>query len=123
VFISALTLPGCGDGYDYDDANPFVGRWQEVARGNEYYPELTPTGRVIWFFEDGTTDFYSYTLGATYRTDAEFLYLKPDDAPYSHTYRYTFSGHNTLGLDYAEGPLDKSMSTPTFYIYKRLGKE
>jgi hypothetical protein len=50
--------------------------------------------------------------------NATFPELEPD----GHTYRYIFTGINTLLLDYVDGAITNSMLTPTFHIYKRVEK-
>jgi hypothetical protein len=99
----------------------FIGQWQEIARGNDHYPELTsePSGVIMEFFEDGTAFYYSSPIIA-YRADAEFLYMGSGRAPDGRAYRHTFTGVDTLRLDYAAGLIAMSMYTPSFYIYKRI---
>jgi hypothetical protein len=117
LILLLLATAGCND--DGDFYKPFVGQWQEIARGNKHYPELPPSSRVIEFFKDGTSTFYSSTR-PTYRTDAEFLYLNSGKDPDGHTYKYAFSSSDNLRLDYVDGNIENSMGTPTFYIFKRI---
>jgi hypothetical protein len=56
--FALLLLGGCKESDDNSrmevSPEPFLGQWQEIARGNETYPELTPDGHVIEFLKDGT---------------------------------------------------------------------
>jgi hypothetical protein len=129
----ALFLPEeCGDYHDGEDtgasdpAQLILGQWQEIARGNDTYPELEPNGHIIEFLPDGIYHgFWGNGNESTrrYRVDAEFLYLDSGKIPDGHTYRYTFTGTDTLRLDYVDGAITDSMDTPTFHIYKRLKTE
>jgi hypothetical protein len=119
LFLILLLLATAGCSKDGDTDKPFIGRWQEIGVGNEYYPELPTSGSVIEFFEDGTVDYYSPPR-PTYRTDAVFLYINSSKAPMGHAYRYTFSDSDNLRLDHAAGNIELSGGTPSFYIYKRL---
>jgi hypothetical protein len=119
LIILLLVTAGCSKDDDDGDTNkPFVGRWQEIARGNKQFPELPLSSRVIEFFEDGTSTFYISTR-PTYHTDAELLYINNGKDPDGHTYRYTLV-YNLLRLDYVDGMIAESGGTPTFYIYKRI---
>ncbi|MDR1356308.1 MAG: hypothetical protein LBJ58_01415 [Tannerellaceae bacterium] len=123
LFFILLLLAAAGCSKDNNDNGDsyetFVGQWQEIARGNEGFPELPPSSRVIEFFDDNTTTYYG-TLISTYRTDAEFLYLNSGKDPDGHTYQYAFSSSDNLRLDYVDGNIEDSALTPTFHIYKRL---
>jgi hypothetical protein len=89
----------------------FIGKWQEIGRGNESYspPELTPTGYIIEF-----------TPERDYKADAEFLYLGSGKTPNGYTYRYTFTGSDTLRLDYVDGLVLHIWPQVTYNIFKRL---
>jgi hypothetical protein len=120
--VLALLIPAeCGynnDGIGGDIADPpqhILGKWQEIARGNDAFPELPSDGRVIEFLPDGTCH-TGWT--ATYRLDAEFLYRYAGE--FTFIDRYSFSGTDTLRLDYVYGVTTASPGTPTFYIFKRL---
>jgi hypothetical protein len=120
ILLLLVTAAGCSDGYEYNDANPFVGRWQEIARGNEHYPELEPLGVIMEFFEDGTATRYSFK-NSIYWTDAEFIYIGLDTVSYN-TFRYTFSGRNTVRMDHVGGYRTSTAFSPLFYVYKRIKK-
>jgi hypothetical protein len=132
--VLALLIPAeCG--YNNDDIGGdipdppehILGKWQEIARGNEMFPELPSDGHVIEFLPDGTMPGGIYHSAAmrgsrteSYRVDAEFLYInggKPDDG---YTYRYTFTGTDTLRLDCVDGIVTYSPGTPAFNTYERL---
>jgi hypothetical protein len=124
--FALLTPGGCKD--DKEEMlkyqQPFLGQWQEIARGNDMLPELTPdTGHIIEFLPDGTYQAVWGSGGGTtrhYRVDAEFVYLDSGKDPGGHTDRYSFTGTDTLRLDYVDGAIADSPGTPTFNIYKRL---
>jgi hypothetical protein len=97
----------------------FIGQWQEIARGNDHYSRLTLSGEFMEFFENGTSIYYRPPI-ATYRADAEMLYLNSGKDPDGRTYRYTFTGTDTLRFDHVAGLLTLSGDTPLFYIYKRI---
>jgi hypothetical protein len=121
ILIALLLLPaGCKDG-DEDMQKylqPFLGKWKEIGCGNDRYPELTPDGHVIEFLPDGT--FIRGTGTDPYWADAELLYTYSGKSPDGYTWRYTFTGTDTLRLDYVDGLISESMGTPHFYIYERL---
>jgi hypothetical protein len=125
--LAFLLAGGCKDSDDnsHVEVTPelFLGKWQEIARGNETYPELTPDGHVIEFLEDGTYHRFlndGNVLTRSYRVDAEFVYYDYGTKPYGHIDRYSFSSTNRLRLDYVDGPKTATMQTPDFYIYKRI---
>ena len=133
VFFILITLlllaAGCKDDNEAEEASPeylqaFLGQWQEIACGNDTYPELTPDGHILDFLTDGTGLYSScdrtVTSERTCRADAGFLYFGSGTEPDGHTYRYTFTGTDTLRLDYVAGAMTKSMGTPHFHIYKRV---
>jgi hypothetical protein len=133
ILFTLLLLGGCkeSDNNSRMEVNPepFLRQWQEIARGNETYPELTPDGHVIEFLEDGTMPQKTYhsTTRRTgreeidhYRLDTEFLYLNSDNTDNKYIYRYSFTGTNTLRLDLIYGSTLKSMGIPTFNIYERI---
>jgi hypothetical protein len=128
LFFALLIPTGCGDNNDEDlsllePAQRILGKWQEIARGNDTFPELEPDGRIIEFLPDGTYHcFLSNGEVATrsYQIDDEFVYYDGGKGPGGHTYRYSFTGTNTLRLDYITGVIEASMQTPTFRIFKRI---
>jgi hypothetical protein len=131
-FALALFLPEeCRDYHDGGDTGAsdpsqlILGQWKEIARGNDTYPELEPDGHIIEFLPDGTYHaFWSNGNESTrrYETDVKFLYLDKGDI-YEHIYRYTFTGTDTLRLDYVYGDIEMSMGTPQFNIYKQIKTE
>jgi hypothetical protein len=131
ILALALFLPEeCRDDHDGEDtgtsdpAQLFLGQWQEIARGNDAFPGLEPDGHIIEFLTDGIYHrFWPSGNESTrnYEVDAEFLYLDRGDI-YGYTDRYTFTGTDTLRLDYVYGLITTSMGTPTFHIYKRVEK-
>jgi hypothetical protein len=120
-----LVTAGCSRDNDNDDGDfykPFVGQWQEIAEGNKHYPGLPPSGRIIEFFENGTSTYYTTQI-STCRTDAEFLYLNSGKDPDGHTFQYALGGPDNLRilrLDVVDGLVELSMRSPTFYIFKRI---
>jgi hypothetical protein len=127
ILFALLLAGGCKDSDDnsHVEVTPelFLGQWKEIARGNETYPELTPDGHVIEFLPDGTYHRFLNSgdvLTRSYRVDAEFLYLDSGTIPDGHTYRYSFTGTDTLRLDYVDGAIELSMGTPEFHIYERI---
>jgi hypothetical protein len=115
-----FTLGGCSDNSEKisEFQKPFLGQWKEIARGNGMHPVLEPDGHTIEFLLDGT--FHRYGSARRYRVDAEFLYLDSGKSPDGHTDRYTFTGTDTLRLDYVDGNIEESSTTPHFNIYERL---
>jgi hypothetical protein len=101
---------------------PFLGQWQEIARGNENYPELTPEDVSLEFRADWTyTQAFSETnvRNAHYSVDGAFLrYIYGGGSP-GHTWTYSFY-EDKLRLDYKDGPIEDAAHTPHFYIYKRI---
>jgi hypothetical protein len=129
--FALLIAAGCKDDSDtegdslvrIDPSQHILGRWQEIARGNDMFPELEPDGHIIEFLPDGTynTIWNSGTVTTRrYRIDAEFVYLNSGTGPDGHTDRYTFSGTDTLRLDYVAGAITTASDTPHFNIYIRL---
>jgi hypothetical protein len=127
VFFALSYLGECGF-YNEPEPTPetILGQWQEIARGNNTYPELEPDGHVIEFLPDGTYHaFFSNGAVATrsYQIDDKFVYYGSGKSPDGHTYRYRFIGTDMLRMDYVDGVLEESMLTPTFHIYKRVKNE
>jgi hypothetical protein len=131
-----LAMVGCGS----DDGRgefykPFVGQWQQFACGNpditddhpllkelgyekvSDHPSFKPNGHILEFLEDGTTPYYGAEWD--YRVDAEFVYYS-GGKPNGYTYRYAFTGPDTLRLDLAYGLKELSWPQITYNIYKRL---
>jgi hypothetical protein len=127
-FFALLIPTGCGDNNDEDlsllePAQRILGKWQEIARGNDMFPELEPDGHVIEFLADGT--YHAFLISGdvstrSYRIDAEFVYYDGGTPPGGHTYRYSFTGTDTLRLDYVSGNKTDSTGTPRFNIFKRI---
>jgi hypothetical protein len=121
LFITIILLAaGCSDDAGDRDypRRALTGRWMEVARGNNLYPELEPDGSIIEFTSDSyyiTSETKKYV-----RIDNEFIYYNSGKSPDGHTYRYTFSGIDVLRLDHVDGAMTDSGLTPYFHIYKRL---
>jgi hypothetical protein len=121
LFITiVLLVAGCGD--DVTDrlypGEVLVGRWQEVACGNDRHPELKPDGHIMEFTSNGyriTGSIKHYTI-----VFGKFVYDEDGEPSERYGYRYSFFGNNLLRLDYAEGPLPAGDLAPTFHIYKRL---
>ena len=120
LFALLLLVAGCKDNNEdmQKYLQPFLGQWKEIARGNEWFPELTPDGHVIEFLPDGT--FIRGTSTGPYRADAELLYFYSGKAPDGHSWRYAFTGTDTLRLDLISGATSLSTATPHFYIYERF---
>jgi hypothetical protein len=128
-FLPALLgLAGCGD--DVPDLKNmteqeiqalFVGEWQEIARGNDLFPELGTDEHTIEFLTNGIYLTSLNDVRRHYSLDSEFLYLDSGKDPDGHTYRHTFIGNrNKLRLDYVNGVITLSGNTPLFRIYKRI---
>jgi hypothetical protein len=138
LFIPALlSLAGCNkkdDVPDFNDDVPdlrnmteqeiqalFVGEWQEIARGNNQFPELGTDGHTIEFLTNGI---YLTSLNDErihYSLDSEFLYLNGGKTPDGYIYRHTFIGNrNKFRLDYVYGLIEDSGGAPKFHIYKRI---
>jgi hypothetical protein len=111
---------GCKDNNKetLDFQKPFIGQWQEFARGNEMYPILPSSGRIIEFLPDGTYRQKEWT--AEYRANAEFLYYNSGRYPDGHIFRYAFTGADILRLDHIYGVRTSLPTTPTFNIYERI---
>ncbi|MDR2388402.1 MAG: hypothetical protein LBD89_01270 [Tannerellaceae bacterium] len=155
--LALLFLAGCTDNNNEEDieiieeeieiisdpSQHILGQWQEIARGNEMYPEvepnwdeifpeLVPDGHILEFLADGTMLGRTYhrtvwigilpeTIHSdSYRLDTDFLYINDGKFPDGYTYQYSFTGANTLRLDYVNGAIIKIMGTPKFHIYERL---
>jgi hypothetical protein len=117
--FALLAAGGCGeDTSKYQEL--FPGKWKEIARGNETDIEFFPGGRTLEFLPDGAYHVASKT--GRYWVDAKFLYAKMLESGFdgTNTYRYTFTGTDTLRLDFVDGVLLKMMSTYTSHIYERL---
>ncbi|MDR2810851.1 MAG: hypothetical protein LBB84_09920 [Tannerellaceae bacterium] len=129
ILALALLVPtGCADNNEEQEVTMeirelFLGKWKEIARGNDLHPKLEPDGHIIEFLPDDTYHAYfdnGEVSTSSYRIDAEFMYYDGGTPPSGFTYRYGFSGTDTLRLDYVTGNLTKISSTPLFNIYKRI---
>jgi hypothetical protein len=118
--------PGVNVGEFYSS---FIGKWQQIDCGT-YWPDsisklhVKPNGHIFEFFEDSTalpSVNSNYTI-TNCRTDAEFLYYTVNafSASQDYIYRYTFTGPDTLRLDYEQGIMEESMGTIISNTYKRL---
>ncbi|MDR1344352.1 MAG: hypothetical protein LBJ39_03265, partial [Tannerellaceae bacterium] len=129
-FLILLLSVAAGCSKDDDDNRPpserILGKWQEVACWNEYYPELTPRFYTIEFLPDGT--YYGpYGLyggpddgGQTqYRIASDSLCFKREG--YSdYIYRYTFKDKSHMLVEGIYGMIPYTMNTPTFHIFERI---
>ncbi|MDR2810850.1 MAG: hypothetical protein LBB84_09915 [Tannerellaceae bacterium] len=132
IFFALSYLSECGDYYNIEPtAKTILGKWQEIARGNDWYPELEPDGHIIEFLPDGTMPEGTYHSGSftlsligirtsSYQIDEEFVYLNSGKPLIGYTYQYSFSGTDTLRMDLISGVRTFSMGTPLFNIYKRV---
>jgi hypothetical protein len=129
--FALLIAGGCKDDSDteedslvmIDPSQHILGQWQEIARGNDMFPELEPDGHIIEFLSDGTYNaiWNSGTVTTRrYRIDSGFVYLDNGGIPDGHTWQYIFTGIDTLLLDYVTGIKEETMQSPSFHIYKRL---
>jgi hypothetical protein len=125
--FALLTAAGCKD--SLDPSQQILGKWQEIARGNEMFPELEPDGHIIEFLPDGTMPGGTYhsivmrdSQTESYRLDADFLYLGSGKYPDGYIYKYSFTGTDKLRLEIVDGAVYYiySTRTPKFNIYQRL---
>ncbi|MDR1919598.1 MAG: hypothetical protein LBQ65_08135 [Tannerellaceae bacterium] len=130
LLFALVGMGGCGkDKENKEDEEeltefqkPFLGQWQEVARGNKNFPELTPEDVSLEFRADWTyTQAFSKTnvRNAHYSVVGEFLRYIYGDGSLGHTWIYSFY-EDKLRLDYKAGPIETAAHTPHFYIYKRI---
>jgi hypothetical protein len=130
-----LPIWGCDKSEDLTAyQKPFLGQWQEIARGNEWHPELTPGDVLLEFFPDWTLKrtFAAITYPDVYMearisydrysVDREFLYYTYTEASNSHTWRYSFY-EDKLRIDYEDGLMQDSMDTPFFMYINGLNKQ
>jgi hypothetical protein len=125
LLFALLAAGGCKDNNDEElkYRQPFLGQWKEIARGNDTYPELPPDGHVLEFLPDGIYHRFwdsGTELTRSYRVDITYVYYGSGKDPDGHIDRYSFTGTDTLRLDYVYGLKNESMDTPTFNIYERL---
>jgi hypothetical protein len=101
--------PGVNVGNFYSS---FVGQWQQIDCGT-FLPDsisklyVKPSGYIFEFFEDSTAR-RSSTQYTNCRTDAEFLYYTLNGRQ-KYIDRYTFTGPDTLRLDYEYGLITTSV--------------
>jgi hypothetical protein len=131
-----LLLVGCGDNSEADGGTVTIsdpsqhiqGKWQDIARGNDMYPELTPSEMSIEFLSDGT---YHGPYGfqddrndgepSYYRIASDSLYMYREQGSSDlYIYRYLFIGNNQLLVNYIQGVILKTMHIPKFHIFKRI---
>jgi hypothetical protein len=120
---------GCsgGDSKDNDISTGyfyklFIGRWQQVDCGGKGDPAnfyWKTNGHILEFLEDGIF-LRSTMIQRSYRIDSAFVYYDGGKSPDGHTYRYTFTGLDTLRLDYVEGMTSLEGNPITYNVYKRL---
>jgi hypothetical protein len=113
-----------------DPSQHILGKWREIACGNSYYPELTPTYHVfhtVEFLPDGIYyGPYGFHRGqddgksSHYRIESDSLYLVRESDSNVYIYRYLFTGKNQLLADYIYGGIEKTMTTPSFHIFERI---
>jgi hypothetical protein len=115
----------------YPDANvgdfykSLIGRWQIFYHGTGY-PDIDSVyninaiqnGSIYEFFEDGNALFGSWPV-TNWLMDAELLYYTVNDWQ-QYADRYTFTGSDTLRLDYVYGLTDQSPPAITCRIFKRV---
>ncbi|MDR1344932.1 MAG: hypothetical protein LBJ39_06220 [Tannerellaceae bacterium] len=135
LLLLLLATVGCGkDNEDNDDKEEiyldksyesFIGRWQQFdCGGPKYMPDsifkkyVEPDGHTIDFFEDRTARCYSVQY-LNCRTDADYLYYILNNGQ-SYTFRYAFTGSDTLRLDYIDGLFRASGLAIMYNVYKRL---
>jgi len=117
LLFALLGMGGCSDEKDWtEEQQQFLGQWKEIARGNDMYPELPPSGEIIEFLPDWT---FKRSNTARYSIDSKILYLNYPEKENYFTYRYIFY-EDTLRLDYLSGNIDMSTTAPTFNIYKQI---
>jgi hypothetical protein len=110
---------------DKDDTRyrqPFIGKWQQFECGSSDVDDQSlfkPNGHTLEFFENGTSLSYG-TRKRNYRVDSEYLYYNSGKDPDGFTYRYTFTGPDTLRLDYVNGNINAIYPQVTYNIYKRI---
>jgi hypothetical protein len=120
LILLLLATAGCSNDDKYQYYMLFIGKWQQIDCGT-YWPDsisklyVKPNGHILEFFENRTTS----TKYTNCRTDAEFLYYTLMESQ-DYIYRYTFTGPDTLRLDYEYGLMTMSMGTVISNTYKRL---
>jgi hypothetical protein len=129
-----LAAAGCGKDDDKDDAlthiddpSEFIlGKWQEIACGNAYFPELPPRFYTVEFLPDGT--YYgpygfdsskSDGLPAQFHIASDSLFLQKEEHS-DYIYQYIFIGKNQLLANLRYGVILHSMNTPLFHIFERI---
>jgi hypothetical protein len=136
ILCALLLLVGCGDNNEgdvstitiSDPSQHIQGKWQEIARGNDMYPELTPSEMSIEFLSDGTyhgpygfQDDRNDDEPSYYRIASDSLYLYRElDYPDLYIYRYLFTGNDQLLVNYIHGAINKPSDIPLFHIFKRI---
>ncbi|MDR1500805.1 MAG: hypothetical protein LBI58_07490 [Tannerellaceae bacterium] len=126
VLMLLVAAAGCSD----DDHRPpqerILGKWQEVACWNDYFPELTPRFYTIEFLPDGTYHgpygLYSSSDdgGQTqYRIASDSLCFKREG--YSdYIYRYTFKDKSHMLVEAIYGMIPYTMDVRTSHIFERV---
>jgi hypothetical protein len=107
----------------------FVGKWQEIERGNnEDYPErsFSPQDYTFEFLPDSSVSYANEGFFPlpdsgehTCQVDREFLHFYYENRNHSITFRYTFYTHDKFRMDFANG-FQVEIPGPKFYIYKRI---
>jgi hypothetical protein len=134
LFLILLLLVTAGCSKDDDDnrspSERILGKWQEIACGNEYYPELSSTYHVfqtIEFLPDGTYNgslvlslSWDDGVPSQYRIASDSLHLKREGYHDDYIYRYIFTGKDRLFVEHIYGQVHMLFTTPSFHIFKRI---
>jgi hypothetical protein len=135
-----LTLTGCrDDNKGIEEINdvtdeflePFLGKWKEIACGNETHSGFSTDGDVIEFLSDQTMPGRIYhsilsqpdaAQADNFRLDADFLYINSGKPADGYTYRYRFIAAGLLRLEIVHGTIKELSSgdAPTVIIYERV---
>jgi hypothetical protein len=132
ILLFAATGGCSGDSKDKDNDistgyfyKLFIGRWQQVDCGGKEippsdFPFYATNGHILEFFEGGILLNSIMDQRREYRIDSAFVYYDGGKSPNGHTYRYTFTGLDTLRLDHVEGMTSLERYPVTYNVYKRL---
>jgi hypothetical protein len=140
LLFGLLTLTGCrDDNKEIEEINdvtdeflePFLGKWKEIAYGNETHSGFFTDGNVIEFLSDQTMPDRIYhsilsqldaAQADNFRLDADFLYINSGKPGDGYTYRYRFIAAGLLRLEIVHGTVKElpSGNAPTVIIYERV---